>query len=446
MENELIRFARAFSTEDDLIKSIATMFRHRKDVSEVHILDSSHERGKDIVFYSKSPLGQRLLHACVVKNKKIAGPVGSPYSPMTVLDQARQALATPYLTPTGQEVFVSMVHVLSPYELPPSSLYAIQNVLKGQVSFCCGGQLLCEFHEHWPEFLFDTGSLGIYVNQLQNRIDKDDPVSVLFSDHSIFFGQGAALRKTYVKQSFNVTLSTFSFNLRAPSIELMEGRVTLDEVSDIRTQFRKFGALFSLPHFDEIIAEQNAPSLARETERMGEMIRDLWGAAYVVYQSDMLHHNEAPRPRNSVGVDIAFKETILVRLTEIIEKCKKVVAVLQPTVMESNTFVRNVKASFTSDLLRTEGFLAYCYIQEIADLVPDIIRPNGYRELPVKGISVENLGSVLITAPAGYGKSSFCFHYAKADAAALIDKKSKLLPVYVKLHLLASRSLGSYQE
>jgi hypothetical protein len=103
MENELTRFARAFQTEDNLIKSLATMFRRREDVCEVHILDSSHERGKDIVFYAKSPLGQRLLHACVVKNKKIAGTVGSPCSPTTVLHQARQALETPYLTPTGQE-------------------------------------------------------------------------------------------------------------------------------------------------------------------------------------------------------------------------------------------------------------------------------------------------------------------------------------------------------
>lgn len=422
------------------------MFRHRKDVAEVHILDSSHERGKDIVFYAKSPLGQRLLHACVVKNKKIAGPVGSPYSPTTVLDQAKQALFAPYLTPTGQEVFVAMVHVLSPYELPPSSLYAIQNALKGQVSFCCGGQLLSEFHEHWPEFLFDTGSLGIYVNQLQGRIDKDDPVSVLFSDHSIFFGQSAALRKTYVKQTFNVTLATFSFNLAPPSIESVHGRITLDEVTDIRSQFRKFAALFAVPHFEDILGEDNVASFTSETLRVAETIRELWSAAYIVYESEVLRREETPKPRKSVGLDIEFKEPILIKVKGIIDKCKKVVEVLRPAISNSNAFVRHIKTEFTTDLLQEKAFLAYCYVQEIANLVPDVIHANGFREVPLKSISLEDLGSVLITAPAGYGKSSFCFHYAKADAAALIDKKSRVLPVYVKLHLLASHSLGSYQD
>jgi hypothetical protein len=53
---------------------------------------------------------------------------------------------------------------------------------------------------------------------------------------------------------------------------------------------------------------------------------------------------------------------------------------------------------------------------------------------------------MLITGSAGFGKTSFCQHYARDDAKALISKKSTVLPVYVKLHHLASRQLGTFEE
>jgi hypothetical protein len=45
------------------------------DVRDVKLFQGSDERGKDIVFYSRGPLGEDLICAAVVKNKKITGKV-----------------------------------------------------------------------------------------------------------------------------------------------------------------------------------------------------------------------------------------------------------------------------------------------------------------------------------------------------------------------------------
>jgi predicted NACHT family NTPase len=55
-------------------------------------------------------------------------------------------------------------------------------------------------------------------------------------------------------------------------------------------------------------------------------------------------------------------------------------------------------------------------------------------------------GSILITGSAGHGKTSFCQHYAALDAKTLTSNKSDVLPVYIKLHHLASWQLGTFDE
>jgi hypothetical protein len=447
MQNELTRFARAFPTEDALIKSIATMLRRRDEISEVHILDSSHERGKDIVFYANSPMGQRLLHACVVKNKKIGGTVGSPYSPTTVLDQARQAILTPYLTPTGQEEYVSHVHVMSPYELPPASLYAIQNGMKGQVSFCCGGQLLTAFHLYWPDFLFDTGALGIYVTTLHKRIDKDDPVAVLFSEHSLFFGSTGALRKTYVEQKFHITLARFESDLQVPSIKLWQAPLRLENVEGISKTLRRFVVLLAVPHVTAALSIVDSQAVEASVSQLADSLLANWNAAYRQYERETLARKEPPLGRRAALIQAHDEVHSENRVAEILDLCQRTASYLKSVISTANSFSNGFEKVSVATLNST-GYLTYCCAQEIASLVPDIIRRTSHAEeveLP-STMAASDFGSVFITGAAGYGKSSFCFHNAKADADRLIARKSTTLPVYVKLHQLASRTLGPFAE
>jgi len=445
MENELTRFAKAFPTEADLIKSIATMFRRRTDITGVHILDGTHERGKDLVFYAPDPVGQRTLHACVVKNKKIVGTAGSAYSPTTVLEQASQALLTPYHAPNGQEEYVSQVHVMCPHEIPASSLYAIQGGLRGRGSFCCGGQLLEMFKLYWSDFLFDTGSLGIYVTQLQTRIDKDDPVSVLFSDHSVFFG-AAGLKKTYVRQKFHITLAHLAFLGAVPTLNDIRSRMTLDEANGLRKKLLELVTVLEIPHVRYRSDDTDEPlRIAHLLTDRAEWIKTSWDRAYRDYERELLAQKENPQGRSKAQVHLAFTDLDRDALQEILAYCATELAFIQRTLTSANQFVGTVRAA-TLEMLNATGYLDYCRGQEMANLLPDLIRATRSESYPLTNVSIQDVHSVLITGPAGYGKSSFCFHNAKADATALIEKKSTLLPVYVKLHQLASHKLGTYQE
>lgn len=55
-------------------------------------------------------------------------------------------------------------------------------------------------------------------------------------------------------------------------------------------------------------------------------------------------------------------------------------------------------------------------------------------------------GSLLITAPAGYGKTSFCRWNVLRDAQMMADKTGQILPVYVPLHRLSHDKLTSYES
>jgi hypothetical protein len=336
---------------------------------------------------------------------------------------------------------------MSPDELPPASLYAIQNGMKGQVSFCCGGQLLAAFHLHWPDFLFDTGALGIYVTSLYKRIDKDDPVAVLFSDHSLFFGSTGALRKTYVEQKFHITLAQFAGDLEVPSIKLWQAPLRQEHVEKISKTLRRFVALLAVPHVAAALSIDDSQAVEASVVQLGESLLANWNAAYRQYERETLAKKESPLSRKAALIHAHDEVHSENRVAEILDLCQRAASYLKSLISAANSFSKGFeKASVTT--LNSPGYFAYCCAQEITSLIPDIVRRTSNAEeveLP-STMAAFDLGSVLITGAAGYGKSSFCFHHAKADADRLIAKKSTTLPVYVKLHQLASRTLGPFEE
>src|SRR5258708_21469494 len=63
-----------------------------------------------------------------------------------------------------------------------------------------------------------------------------------------------------------------------------------------------------------------------------------------------------------------------------------------------------------------------------------------------KNLIDQTVVPLLITGPAGYGKTSFCRWNALRDLEALEQKSSKTLPVYIQLHKLSDTPLLSFQK
>jgi predicted NACHT family NTPase len=58
----------------------------------------------------------------------------------------------------------------------------------------------------------------------------------------------------------------------------------------------------------------------------------------------------------------------------------------------------------------------------------------------------ETFRSVLIHAPAGFGKTSFCRWRALRDAKRILGNEDRVLPVYVPLHVLANARIENCDD
>jgi hypothetical protein len=100
------------------------------------------------------------------------------------------------------------------------------------------------------------------------------------------------------------------------------------------------------------------------------------------------------------------------------------------------------------DALGSAEFLAYCKVSDVAEIVPEAFAV-GY---PANTLAfAEDLldrfeGPLLITGPAGFGKTAFCRWHAIRDANRLVSKEAAVLPVYRPLYPLSSGKLGTFEE
>lgn len=104
-----------FNSEAILQEAIAGLLEIIEHVQGVQILQGQQEYGKDIIFWARGPVHELIPCACVIKNIKISGTVGSSKDARTILFQAEQALDTPFIDATGAEFQVYRVYVLSIY-------------------------------------------------------------------------------------------------------------------------------------------------------------------------------------------------------------------------------------------------------------------------------------------------------------------------------------------
>jgi len=63
-----------------------------------------------------------------------------------------------------------------------------------------------------------------------------------------------------------------------------------------------------------------------------------------------------------------------------------------------------------------------------------------------KNLLDQTVAPLLVTGPAGYGKTSFCRWNALRDLEALEQESSRILPVYIQLHRLSDMPLLSFQK
>lgn len=447
MTNELRRFAETFKTEDELRKHIATLLTKMR-TQGVQITHGAQELGKDIIFYAPDAFNNWVLHACVIKNTKITGSVDDNDGARNVLFQVEQALDTPFIGPAGGDEHVSRVYVISPYDCSQVTMRSVQGKLlkrHGQIEFLCGGRLLEKFSSFWPEFLFfESTLLGSYVATLQKSFDQMDPIRFLASQHSIFSDAGITWRNVYVRQTFGISLLRYEFLVDVPDSAALDVAMDQSRLMHFIEQLRFASQFVKEPQAWESGDRQSAYELATSIELKISEIKSGWEHAWQQYRDDTEKEGRTALARSIARVKVI--DVDLKAFQDVLSRTEDVVISFRRAMKRANTLVDSAQGK-TIDLGSSE-YLNYCRIREVIKLLPSAFRQSGkpiHNKFSEDLLNLTNV-PLLVTGPAGYGKTSFCKWNVLNDVKGLVEKSSSTIPVYVPLHQLATAQVKSGED
>ena len=441
MSDLLRNFSASFDSEAHVRQALRTLLSKMPNVSGAEITHGTLELGKDLVFYSKDFLDQDQLHACVVKWKKIDGTTARSGA-REVLIQAGQCLDTPYINTTGEEESVTRVLVVSPHDCPPTTMNSIRGELRqrtGQVKFLCGQNLMDKFGEYWPDFLlFGSSALNLYVASLTKKLLGKDPVQFLLKAQQLLSGELDSLERRYVRQGFCKNLNTVEILLPSAllSAKAFSESLTSPEVRERQEIYRAMGTLFRSRMLSGSSALADIDAIATVVEGAAEAIRKEWGDSYS--SSIKVAHSNATFIAGPNSARVALAGDYRAKYGSLFEAAKGQLIQVEVEVRAANLFAdqhKNKRLTYASP-----GFRSYSFIEDLMREVPSAFSVvNTYTtKLDRDELMSEERIHLLITAPAGYGKTSFCKIHAVKDALALSVNQTDSVPVYISLHSLAT--------
>ena len=430
-------FAAGFPNESVLQQALAKLFSKIPNHSGVQILQGSSEIGKDIIFYTTGAFGQKELNACVVKNTKITGNAASASGARTVFNQAQQALDTPLPDENGRKQSVKRVFIITPHPIPPPTVASIEGAIKAsneRVQFISGASLLELFKSYWPDYLAEEFSLiQTYADQLTQAASVDKELAGLSFQYQLGPVDGR-IKNVYVQPHFHRFVHAYSLQ------PLFEGFpkpfadntfIREDSFNDIKDKVR------AVASFIDTVSEWG---LCHETHRQRARTAVSLFLDALTTSWSLAASGRAARGRSGVG----RSESLILRLAktkelnDILEEAR---SALNTAIFELQDALRKVQALVKTGAATTGPSLGNR--EDVVNKLHDLARVVGTSCVVEEdewhcSFTSQNIsghpGSLLIVAPAGFGKTSFCRWHALNDLEDLLQNGSGVLPVYVPLH------------
>jgi hypothetical protein len=456
-ESDLARFARAFENEGHLQDELVILFRRmgRERVRKVH---GPLEHGKDIVFYAPGGLDERSLYACVVKNSTITGEAGNEKSLKTVLQQAQEAFEYPYQEPeNGTEQRVKTVYVISPFEITAVAQQSVSASLKrhGVVEFVCGASLLDLFSRHYKEFLLDSGVLTSYLSALRAGLQKDDALLQIILQHSFLADTPTSFHQMYVSQTYSQSLTRVSPGpILTEQVAAPHGDVSQSQIQHFESRIRRLEALSRYMQRSRRVTGITSQKISADIESLSKSISAEWQeslTAHVVetqkqFEISMSHSGRSrkaaraarPAPRTlskNTVIKLSVSASTKAQAAEVDKFRSTIFELIEGNCRYFNSALTLGKYS-ESEWLISDELLAYCRLLDLSDNFPGTVL---FDEQPLQILRFDAsfldrpLKLVLLSAPAGFGKTSFCRWQSVTNAEALLANTSDVLPVYVPL-------------
>jgi hypothetical protein len=447
--DDLKRFIEGFDNEDALRCAVEALLMKMPGCTNVRATHGSLEQGKDIIFCSEGPMGEILLSACVIKNDKISGSAESTSGARTVFHQVEQSLDTPILNTQGEPQTVSRAYVITPHECSPQAMESIRGLLSrrsGQVVFMCGNDLLLKFKQYWPDYLLaNVKFLGAHVKSLRDELDGDPSVARLLFKEGFSAAYGKNLAALFVQPRLALVLRSHDLKVNLPEPKDFERPMREQEAGRLANALRNHGKLISSL---KALDCDNADPVAGEFFEVADGLSGAWISGYNQHRARRdLSEKELAKPREASSVTLGGATDLSERLANLFDRSAPFVARLRKHVSASNE-LESATFSDRLSLIRSDKFSDFYFVSDISRRMPSVmIAAHSSKKVEfTKDLLDLTVIPLLITGPAGYGKTSFCKWNALRDLEALEQKNSKVLPVYIQLHKLSDRPLASFQE
>jgi hypothetical protein len=436
-ETKLDQFSSCFKTEADLRLALIALLEKLPNTRGVRHTHGTGEKGKDIVFVSGGPFASEDLIACVVKNSPITGSADSDDGARTVFHQAEQSLDTPILNSKGEEEFVSRAFIITPYECGQSAIESIKGKLKkpdGVVKFLYGRELYELFENYYPDYLvFRSGLFGTYIADLESGISNDSAVANLLMKHGLS-GQNHDISKIYVQPSIEIAVCQLFLVAEWPDLATAPNRMLEQDVVSFGQRSIALGQLLGL-----IAGKEEAGTIDGQMRWLASSLQSLWKHAYKNYQGDQasIYRSEAAE-RRRVALALPEISNLNQEFQEKAKHAKQVFDEFRVQLEHANELAASKPARFR-DVLSQAARFDYSYVRGIAAQMPSLMEEAVLAATTIKTTSRELMDSeddALITAPAGFGKTSFCRWNVLNDLKALKEGQSTIVPVLIPLHQL----------
>jgi hypothetical protein len=447
--DDLKRFIEGFDNEDALRRAVEALLMKMPGCTNIRATHGPLEQGKDIVFCSEGAMGEVLLNACVIKNEKISGSAESSSGARTVFHQVEQSLDTRIPNEQGQPQVVSRAYVITPRECSLQALESIKGKLEarsGQVVFICGNDLLLKFKRYWPEFLLaNVKFLGAHVKSLRDELDGDPSVARLLFKEGFSTAYGKSWGALFVQPRLAFTLRSHDLRINLPEPKDFEQLMREQAAGRLANVLRNLANLVvSLKANDG----DEADLLTQDAFRFAEALLPAWVSGYKqACARGAFSEQELAKGQAACSVTLSGASDLRERSEKLLGRSAAFIKTLRQHVNASNE-LSSTQFPDTLTLIHSQKISDFYLVSDIARRVPSaMIASHSVRKVQFdKNLLDQTITPLLITGPAGYGKTSFCRWNALRDLEALEQKSSRILPVYIQLHRLSNTPLLSFQQ
>ena len=299
------------------------------------------------------------------------------------------------------------------------------------------------FERYYPEFLIFHSTLhSSYIAEIQAGLDSDPAIRNVLFRHGFITGS-KALTAHYVRPKFSRELHHHSTKFLLPDDNVLLGLMTLADVRATKKLLEDFGLLIvaiTMP-------DGSGESLGKEFKELSLTVKNAWQQSYEVHalRRDI---SSDERKKNIANIPLFNAQGLNLRARGLLARGREVITAFEQIVRSANRCVDTLRSQDSRQALESNSMLDYCEVESVSKQVPQMfILADGPAQIIRldEGFIESAKADVLITGPAGFGKTSFCKWQTLHDLERLRNNESDTISLYIPLHRHAHGELANFE-